>query len=218
MPCSHLELRLLFDLASLFDDPAQLRMLLRQHLILLVQRGELRLTLLKRVLQRAVPRNTRLLRQLLVLLVKLRPLVLLLGQLGLRLVKLLIDLEELIFVLFVLRLDILHLLTRVRQHDHMVDNLSAETGQLLVPLLNLLVERLVFNLQLLVIDQMKTFSKLLFLLQYFLLVGETVSERDVLQSILMNFLIFGLVGFFPLFDDLCAELLSSATVNRVHSH
>ena len=193
-------------------------MLLRQHLILLVQRGELRLTLLKRVLQRAVPRNTRLLRQLLVLLVKLRPLVLLLGKLGLRLVKLLIDLEELIFVLFVLRLDVLHLLTRVRQHDHMVDNLSAETGQLLVPLLNLLVERLVFNLQLLVIDQVKTFSKLLFLLQYFLLVGETVSERDILQSILMNFLIFGLIGFFPLLDDLGAELLSSATVNRVHSH
>ena len=218
MPCSHLELCLLLDLARLLDNPAQLGMLLRQHLILLVQRRELRLPLLERVLQRAVPRNARLLRQLLVLLVKLRPLVLLLGQLGLRLVKLLIDLEELILVLFVLRLDVLHLLTCVRQHDHMVDNLATEPGQLLVPLLNLLVESLVFNLQLLIIDQVKTFSKLLFLLQYFLLIGETVSKRDVLQSILMNFLIFGLVGFLPLLDDLGAELLSSATMHSIHSH
>ena len=40
----------------------------------------------------------------------------------------------------------------------MVDDLTAQAGQLLVPLLDLLVQGLVLNLQLLVIDQVEAFS------------------------------------------------------------
>ena len=99
----------------------------------------------------------------------------------------------------------------------MVDDLAAKTGELLVTLLDLLVERLVLNLELLVIDQVKTFSKLLLLLQYLLLVLETVPEGDVLETVLMNFLIFGLISLFPLLDNLLRKLLSSAAVHSIHS-
>lgn len=218
MPFSHLELSLLFDLPSLLDNPTQLSMLLRQHLILLVQRRELSLTLLECVFQRAISSNACLLRQLLVLLVELGPLVLLLRQLSLCLAKLFIDLSQFIFVLFVLCLDVLHLLASMGKHDHMVDNFASETGQLLVPLLNLLIKRLVFNLELFVIDQVETFSKLLFLFQYFLLVGKTISKCNVLQSILMNFLIFGFIGLFPILNCLGAQFLTSAAMHGVHCH
>ena len=62
----------------------------------------------------------------------------------------------------------------------MVDDLTAQAGQLLVPLLDLLVQGLVLNLQLLVIDQVEAFSQLLLLLQDFLLIGQSVSKSDVL--------------------------------------
>ena len=157
-------------------------------------------------------------RQFLVLLVELSPLVLLLCQLSLCLVKLFNNLSQFILVLFILRLDVLHLLTSVGKHDHMVDDLASEAGQLLVSLLNLLIKRLILNLELLVIDQVEAFSKLLFLLQYFLLVGKTISKCDVLQSILMNFLIFGFIGLFPILDGLGAQFLTSAAMHGVHGH
>ena len=62
----------------------------------------------------------------------------------------------------------------------MVDDLTAQAGQLLVPLLDLLVQGLVLDLQLLVIDQVEAFSQLLLLLQDFLLIGQSVSKSDVL--------------------------------------
>jgi len=105
----------------------------------------------------------------------------------------------------------------VGKHDHVVDNLAAKTGELLVTLLDLLVKRLVLNLELLVIDQVKTFSKLLLLLQYLLLILETVPEGDVLETVLMNFLIFGFISLFPLLDNLLRKLLSSAAVHSIHS-
>ena len=100
----------------------------------------------------------------------------------------------------------------------MVDDLTAQSGQLFVPLLNLLIQRLIFNLQLLVIDQVETFCKLLLFLQYFLLIGQSISQCDVLKSILMNFLIFGLIGFLPLLDDLCTKFLARAAMHSVHGH
>ena len=120
-------------------------------------------------------------------------------------------------VLPVLCLDVLHLLTRMRQHDDMVDDLASKAGQLLVSLLNLLVESLILDLKLLVINKMKTFSQLLLLLQYLLLVSKSVSQSNILESILMHLLIFSLISLLPLLDDLGAEFLACPAVDGVHS-
>ena len=99
----------------------------------------------------------------------------------------------------------------------MIDDLAAQASQLFVSLLDLLVQRLIFNLELFVINQVKTFGQLLLLLQDFLLVGQSIPQGDILQTILMNFLILGLVGLFPLLDDLGAQLFARAAVHGVHS-
>ena len=100
----------------------------------------------------------------------------------------------------------------------MVDDLSSQAGQLLVSLFDLLVKSLVLNLELFVIDQVETLSELFLLLEDLLLVGQTVSQSDVLQTVLMDLLIFSLVGFLPFFNNLGAELLASTTVDSVHGH
>lgn len=167
---SHLELRLLFDLPSLFNDLAQLCVLAAEHLVLLMQALMFEFTSFEGVLERTVASNTRLLGQFLVLLVKLCTLVLLLGQPRLCQVKLLVDLIELGLILLILGLNVLHLLARVREHDHVVDDLAAEASKLLISLLNLLIQCLVFDLELLVVNQVETFSQLFALLQHFFLV------------------------------------------------
>lgn len=100
----------------------------------------------------------------------------------------------------------------------MVDDLAAQAGQLLVSLLDLLVQGLVFDLELLVIDQVETFCQLLLLLQHFLLVGQSVPEGDILQTILMHLLVFGFIGLLPLFDDLGAQFLACAAMHGVHGN
>jgi len=150
------------------------------------------------------------------LLVELGAIVLSLRELSLGLVKLLGDIVELLRILLVLSLDVLILLARMRQHDDMVDDLASKTRQLLVPLLDLLVEGLIFDLELLVINEMKTFSQLLLLLQDFLLVSKSVSQSDVLETVLMHFLILGLISLLPLLDDLGTEFLARPAVDSVH--
>ena len=118
----------------------------------------------------------------------------------------------------VLCLDILHLLTCMRQHNDMVNDFGSETRQLLISLFNLLVESLVLDFELLVVDQVETLSELFLLLKHFLLVGKSVPQGDVLETILMNLLILGFIGFFPVFDDLGAELFTSAAVDGVHGN
>ena len=98
----------------------------------------------------------------------------------------------------------------------MVDDLAAKTSQLFVSLLNFLVQSLVFDLKLLVIDQMETFSQLLLLLKDLFLICKTVSKRDILETILMYFLIFGLVSLFPFLDNFRAELLVVSAMHGVH--
>ena len=186
-------------------------------LVLVVEAGELLLAVLVGDLERGVASNTSLLRQLLVLLVELGTVVLGLGKLGLGLLKLLVEVGQLLLVAIVLSLNELELLASVGEHDHMVDDLAAQTGELLVTLLDLLVQGLVLNLELLVIDQVEALGELLLLLQDLLLVLETVSEGDVLETVLMNFLIFGLISLFPLLDDFLGKLLTSAAVHSIHS-
>ena len=104
----------------------------------------------------------------------------------------------------------------MRKHDDMVNDFGTETSELFVSLFNLLVKGLVLDLELFVIDQVETLSKLLLLLKDLLLVGKSVPQGDVLETILMNFLILGLIGFLPVFDNFGAELFTSAAVDSIH--
>ena len=100
----------------------------------------------------------------------------------------------------------------------MVNDFGTETSKLLVSLFNLLVKSLVFDLELFVIDKMETLSKLLLLFENLLLVGQSVSQSDVLEAILMNFLILGFISFLPVLDHLSAELFTCAAVDGVHGN
>jgi len=106
----------------------------------------------------------------------------------------------------------------VRKHDHLVDDLSSQPSQLLVSLLDLFVKSLVLNLQLLVVNQVETLSELLLLLQNLLLVSQTISQSNVLQTVLMDLLILCLISVLPLLDDFCIELLASAAVDSIHGY
>ena len=217
-PLSHLILSLLLNHARFLDDADELGMLGNQLLVLILQPHELFGASLEVEFKRAFASDTSLLRQLLVLFVFLCPFVFGDGELGLDVVKSGVQLGKFLFILGVLSLNELHFLTSVRQHDNLVDDLAAKTGQLLVPLLNLLVKGLVLDLELLVIDQVETFRELLLFLQDFLLVGQTVPQSDVLKTILVDLLILRFVSILPVFDDLGAEFLASSAVNGVHGH
>ena len=177
---SHLVLSLLLHLSGVLDLLDELSVLGSEGLVVGLEARELGSASLELGLERLVARDSRLLGQLLVLPVHLGPLVLLPRQFSLHLVQLIVEFGELILIAVVLGLDILHLLPRVRQNDHRVNDLSAQSGEFLVPLFDLLVESLVLNLELLVIDQVETLCELLLLLQDLLLVGETVPQGDVL--------------------------------------
>lgn len=139
--------------------------------------------------------------------------------------KLILDLGEfnrqlLQFELFlVVRLDnILVFLTVMRKDDDCSGDLESQLVQILITLLNLLVQGLVLNLQLFVIDQMQALSKLLLSAEDLLLVGKSISEGNVLQSVLMNFLVLGLVVLFPVLDHLGTQLLASSAEHCVLCH
>jgi len=107
---------------------------------------------------------------------------------------------------------------RVRQRNHRLENLQSQPIQLLIPLLNLLVERLILNLQLFVVDDVKPISQHLLLFQEFLLILQPISQSDILQTILVNLLIFGFLGFLPLFYHLGGQLFASTRIDSVHSN
>lgn len=104
-----------------------------------------------------------------------------------------------------------------KDNDSLSD-LLPQLMKLFVSLLDLLVQGLVFNLQLFEINQMKTISQLLLLLQDLLLVRELVPESDVLKSVLMNFLILQGLTLFPLVPLLWRNHLSSPRENGIRSH
>jgi hypothetical protein len=57
---------------------------------------------------------------------------------------------------------------------------------------------------------MKAISELLTLFEDFFLVSETITEGNVLQSILMHLLILKRLTLFPLFKSLLGNLLTSS--------
>jgi len=87
--------------------------------------------------------------------------------------------------------------------------------KLIITFFDLIVQGLVLNLELLEIDQVKTISKLILLLNDLLLVCEAITKRDVLKTVLMNFLIFRRFVLFPIFDHFSLELLTSTGENSI---
>jgi len=115
----------------------------------------------------------------------------------LELAKLILDVFELFVEFFhillldeILFSDILVLLTGVRQDNDGSDNFLAKFMKLVVTLFDFIVQGLVFDFKLLEIDQVETVGKLVLLLDDFLLIGKTVAQRDILESILMDLLVF----------------------------
>ena len=106
----------------------------------------------------------------------------------------------------------------MRKHNDLVDDLSSQTGQLLVSLFDFFVESLILNLQLFIVNQVQTLGKLLFFLQDFLLVSQSIPQSDVLKTVLMDLLILGLISVLPLLDNLGVKFFTSTAVDSVHCH
>ncbi len=115
----------------------------------------------------------------------------------------------------VLLLHVLQLLTSVRQYHNGVSDLLTQFVQLFVSLLDFLVEGLVFNLELLEVDQVKTVSKLLLLLEYFFLVGEAVSQGNILQSELIHLFVLLELTLLLHSDVVLGNLLARTTVDGI---
>lgn len=105
----------------------------------------------------------------------------------------------------------------MRENDNRSGDLVSELVEVFIALLDLLIQSLVFNLQLLVINQMETVCELLLSAEDLLLICKSVSESDVLKPVLMYFLIFCLVVLFPVLDHLGTQLLSSPAENSILS-
>ena len=78
----------------------------------------------------------------------------------------------------------------MRQNYNSFNNFGSEFVQLFISFLNLFIEGLIFNFELFKIDEMETISKLLLLFQDLLLVRKSISQSDVLETILMDLLVF----------------------------
>jgi hypothetical protein len=135
--------------------------------------------------------------------------------LSLLVVQLLIQLLELDGLYPILLLDILELLTSVRQDDHGLSDLLSKLVELFISLFDLLVKGLILNLQLLEIDQVKTIGELLLLFEDLLFVSQFVSQGNVLQSILMHFLVLERLLLLPLIELFLGDLLSCSRENSI---
>lgn len=89
--------------------------------------------------------------------------------------------------------------------------------QLFIPLLDFFVEGLVFDLELLEIDQMQAVCKLLLLFQDLLLVGKAVSQGDILEAELGHLLVFLELSLLLHLDVLLRDLLAGPGVDCVLS-
>ena len=193
-------------------------MLLLEQLLLFFELDDLLVSILMILLELLLVDNSRLLSQLLVcsqqlltVLLKSSLSTLVNGQLGSQLFKLLV------FNL-VLLLCKLKFFTSMRKDDDVSGDLVSESVELFVSLFDLLVKGLIFNLELFEIDQMETISQLFSLLEDLLLVGQSISQSDVLKSVLMHLLILKRLTFIPLLQDLLRNLLTSSRVHSILCH
>ena len=199
----------MFILLRLLDQPSQPGVFSLEFVQLLVLVLDLDVSCVEVHLQFLLVHDSGLLSELLVGLDQLLPLLLELVLVLLVLGQLDPEVFQLLVLRFVLVLHVLELLSGVTEDNDRLDDLRPELVQLFVSFLDLLVKSLILNLELLEINEMESISKLLLLLKDLLLVGKTVTQGDVLKSVLMHFLVLELFGFFPFFKLFLADLLTS---------
>lgn len=115
----------------------------------------------------------------------------------------------------VLLIHVLQLLAGVRQDHHRVRDLLPQLMKFFVSLFDLLVEGLVFDLELFEVDEVEAVCELLLLLEDLLLVGEAVPQGDVLQAELVHLLVLLELALLLHPDVVRLDLLPRATVHCV---
>ena len=88
----------------------------------------------------------------------------------------------------------------MRKDDHSSSDLLLQLVEFLITLLDLFVQSLVFDLQLLEVDQVQAIRQLLLLLVHLLKVIVAIPQRNVLQAVLMHLLVFDLLMLLPVID------------------
>jgi hypothetical protein len=153
--------------------------------------------------------------EFLVLLLEHLPVFLHVGEGLLLVVELIVQCLQLILVRVVLLLHILQLLAGMRQYNHCVRDLLAQLVKFFVSLFDLLVECLVFDLELFEVDEVEAVGELLLLLEDLLLVGEAVPQGDVLEAELVHLLVLLELALLLHPDVVRLDLLACATVDCV---
>lgn len=87
--------------------------------------------------------------------------------------------------------------------------------ELLISLLNLFIQSLVLDLELLKVDQVQAVSQLLLLLVDLVKIVVSVAQRNVLQTVLMHFLVLETLVHFPLLDQGVLQFLARAREDSI---
>jgi hypothetical protein len=106
----------------------------------------------------------------------------------------------------------------VAEYDDRGGDLLPQLVKFLVAFLDLLIERLVLDLELLEVDEVKPVGQLLLLFEDLLLVGQAVAEGDVLQAELCDLLVLLELALLLHLDELLRDLLARAGVDGVLRH
>ena len=88
----------------------------------------------------------------------------------------------------------------MRKDDHSGSDLLLQLVEFLITFLDLFVQSLVFDLQLLEVDQVQAIRQLLLLLVHLLKVIIAIPQRNVLQAVLVHLLVFDLLMLLPVID------------------
>mmetsp|Transcript_32483 Transcript_32483/g.107040 ORF Transcript_32483/g.107040 Transcript_32483/m.107040 type:complete len:255 (+) Transcript_32483:283-1047(+) len=126
--------------------------------------------------------------------------------------QVLVQLTKFSLQFLVILLHKLNLLPHVRNDLHCRYRLLPQLVQFLVPLLNLFVERLIFDLQLLKVDHMQVVGELIFFSQRLFKFSEPVLQGYVGSSHLLHFSILVKLELFNLLYNLLWYFLSSAGI------
>lgn len=194
---------------GLFDDALDASVAAIQLLDLLLELLNIISAVLEIDLQALLRHNTSLLFQLRELLGIRLTHALLLAKLGLDFCELVGQLSQLIHLEVILLANVLVLFAGVRQFYDSVSDLLSEFVQLFVTFFDLLIQGLILDLQLLEINQVKAISKLLLLLVLFVQVFVSITQRDVLETVLVDFLVLETFMDLPLFDHGLLKFLAS---------
>jgi hypothetical protein len=105
----------------------------------------------------------------------------------------------------------------VRQFYNSVGDLLVEFVQLLITFFDLFIQSLVLDLKLLEINQVKTISQLLLLLVDLVEVFVAITQRNILQTVLMNFTVLKALMHLPSINHGLFELFAGPREDSVLS-